>query len=271
MDWAAVQQGPAFGFTIVGLIIVFGPLVAERLRLPGLLGLLTFGALIGPNMLDVLPRFAGLQAVGSIGVLYLIFLAGLQLDLETFVRYRVISAGFGLLTAVIPMAFGTAAALLLDIDLGPGSRPSEQVTADLVAAGRRVLLVSALGEASRIRSALVAGALGYVPKRAGGETLHAAVESALRGEVHVSPDLAAVMMAADDTPQLSTQESTALRLYASGLKLESVARRMNVSPSTVREYLARVRRKYAGVGREVRTKTDMYAAAIKDGFIEPRD
>ena len=161
--------------------------------------------------------------------------------------------------------------VLLDIDLGPGSRPSEQVTADLVAAGRRVLLVSALGEASRIRSALVAGALGYVPKRAGGETLHAAVESALRGEVHVSPDLAAVMMAADDTPQLSTQESTALRLYASGLKLESVARRMNVSPSTVREYLARVRRKYAGVGREVRTKTDMYAAAIKDGFIEPRD
>jgi len=119
MDWAAVQQGPAFGFTIVGLIIVFGPLVAERLRLPGLLGLLTFGALIGPNMLDVLPRFAGLQAVGSIGVLYLIFLAGLQLDLETFVRYRVISAGFGLLTAVIPMAFGTAAALLLDIDLAP--------------------------------------------------------------------------------------------------------------------------------------------------------
>jgi Kef-type K+ transport system membrane component KefB len=98
---------------------VFGPLVAERLRLPGLLGLLTFGAVIGPNMLDVLPRFIGLQAVGSIGVLYLIFLAGLQLDLETFVRYRVISGGFGLLTAVIPMALGTGAALLLDIDPRP--------------------------------------------------------------------------------------------------------------------------------------------------------
>jgi hypothetical protein len=94
MDWAAVQSSPAFGFTVVGLIIVFGPLVAERLRLPGLLGLLAFGAIIGPNMLEVLPRFAGLQAVGSIGVLYLIFLAGLQLDLETFVRYRVISGGF---------------------------------------------------------------------------------------------------------------------------------------------------------------------------------
>ncbi|HMS87092.1 MAG: cation:proton antiporter [Acidimicrobiales bacterium] len=119
MDWAAVQLSPAFGFTVVGLVIVFGPLVAERLRLPGLLGLLMFGAVIGPNMLDVLPRFTGLQAVGSIGVLYLIFLAGLQLDLETFVRYRVISGGFGLLTSVIPMALGTGVALLLDIDLRP--------------------------------------------------------------------------------------------------------------------------------------------------------
>jgi Kef-type K+ transport system membrane component KefB len=78
-----------------------------------------FGAVIGPNMLDVLPRFAGLQAVGSIGVLYLIFLAGLQLDLEAFVRYRVISGGFGLLTSAIPMALGTGAALLLGIDLRP--------------------------------------------------------------------------------------------------------------------------------------------------------
>jgi Kef-type K+ transport system membrane component KefB len=66
MDWAAVQLSPAFG-----------PLIAERLRLPGLLGLLIFGAVIGPNMLDILPRFSGLQAV---------FLAGLQLDLEAFVR-----------------------------------------------------------------------------------------------------------------------------------------------------------------------------------------
>jgi hypothetical protein len=88
MNWQAVQSTPAFGFTVVGLVIVFGALVAERPRLPRLLGLLTFGAVIGPNMLDLLPRFTGLQAVGSIGVLYPIFLAGLQLDLEAFVRYQ---------------------------------------------------------------------------------------------------------------------------------------------------------------------------------------
>lgn len=119
MSWAEVQAGPAFGFTVVGLVIVFGPLIAERLRLPGLLGLLVFGAIIGPNVLDVLHGFAGLRAVGSIGVLYLIFLAGLQLDIDAFIRFRVISGGFGLFTSLIPMALGTGAALLLGIDTRP--------------------------------------------------------------------------------------------------------------------------------------------------------
>ncbi len=116
MSWEAVQQGPTFGFTVVALIVVFGPLIAERLRLPGLMGLLLGGALIGPNMLDVLPRFEALDSVGSLGVLYLIFLAGLQLDIDSFIRYRKISVGFGLLTAFIPLVLGTGVALLLGID-----------------------------------------------------------------------------------------------------------------------------------------------------------
>lgn len=116
MSWEEIQQGPTFGFTVVALIVVFGPLIAERLRLPGLMGLLLGGALIGPNMLDVLPSFDTLDSVGSIGVLYLIFLAGLQLDIDSFTRYRKISAGFGLLTAIIPLVLGTGVALLLDID-----------------------------------------------------------------------------------------------------------------------------------------------------------
>jgi Kef-type K+ transport system membrane component KefB len=69
MSWTEVQQGPAFGFTVVGLIVVFGPLVAERLGLPGLLDWLIGGAVIGPNILDVLPSFTALESIGSIGVL----------------------------------------------------------------------------------------------------------------------------------------------------------------------------------------------------------
>ncbi len=116
MSWSEVQQGPAFGFTVVALMVVFGPLIAAQLRMPGLLGLLLGGALIGPNMLDVLPSFDTLNSVGTIGVLYLIFLAGLQLDIDAFLRFRRISVGFGLLTAFVPLALGTIIALVLDID-----------------------------------------------------------------------------------------------------------------------------------------------------------
>ncbi|MDX2378732.1 MAG: cation:proton antiporter [Acidimicrobiia bacterium] len=117
MTWQEIQEGPAFGFTVIGLIVVFGPLIAERLRVPGLLGLLVGGALIGPNVFDVLPDFGSLEDVGSIGVLYLIFLAGLQLDIESFLENRNISIGFGLLTAFIPFGLGTVVALGLDMDL----------------------------------------------------------------------------------------------------------------------------------------------------------
>jgi two-component system, NarL family, uhpT operon response regulator UhpA len=160
--------------------------------------------------------------------------------------------------------------VLLDIDLGADESPAEDVTAGLVERGIAVLLVSSVGDAELIRPAIAAGALGYVPKREGGDVLHEAVDAALQGQIYVSPDLAAVMMVSIGRPEFSAQERTALRLYASGLKLDAVSRRMNVSPSTVREYLARVRRKYSYVGRDVRTKTDLYAAAVKDGIIEPR-
>ena len=160
--------------------------------------------------------------------------------------------------------------VLLDIELGIG-RSAADVTRELVDAGIDVLLVSAFGDPGLIRPAITAGALGYVPKRVDTGALREAISSALAGEVHVSPDLAAVMMAAIDRPDLSVQERSALQLYASGLTLEAVAHRMNVSPSTAREYLLRVRRKYAEVGREVRTKTDLYAAALQDGLLDEED
>lgn len=158
--------------------------------------------------------------------------------------------------------------VLLDIDLGDAGDSTEDVTAQLVARGTDVLLVSAVGEPAVIRPAVAAGALGFVPKKAGSDVLREAVLSALRGEVYVSPDLAAVMMASIDRPEFSNQERRALLLYASGLTLDAVARAMDVSPNTVREYLDRVRRKYSAVGRDVRTKTELYAAAVRDGIID---
>jgi Kef-type K+ transport system membrane component KefB len=82
-------DSPIFGYLLLGLIIIFGPSIAERFRLPGLLGLLIGGALVGPNMLSILDDFTAFENIGQLGILYLIFPAGLQMDLEIFRRFLV--------------------------------------------------------------------------------------------------------------------------------------------------------------------------------------
>ena len=80
-------------------------------------------------------------------------------------------------------------------------------------------------------------------------------------------DLASILASTNDTPDLSPRELDALRLYASGLKLSAVAHRMGISPHTAKEYLDRVRAKYSQVGRPARTRTELYAAATRDGLL----
>ena len=160
------------------------------------------------------------------------------------------------------------AVALLDVDLGPGTPPVAAGTAQLTGAGVAVLLISAYDDATAVRSGLRAGALGFVAKRVSYETLAEALDTAARGELYLSVDLASILATANDTPELSPRELDALRLYASGLKLAAVAHRMGISPHTAKEYLDRVRGKYAMVGRPARTRTELYAAASKDGLLD---
>lgn len=115
-DLTAFQGNIAFDFMLIALIVIFGPLLAERLRLPGILGLLVGGALVGPSMTGLLANTNTLQATGDIGVLYLIFLSGLQLDLEIFLRNWRAAMGFGLTTAFIPLVLGILAARFLGFE-----------------------------------------------------------------------------------------------------------------------------------------------------------
>lgn len=156
---------------------------------------------------------------------------------------------------------------LLDVDLGPGSTPVAVSTAALTQAGVAVLLISAFDDPGSVRAGLRAGALGFVAKRVSYEALEEALGSASRGELYLSVDLAAILATAAETPELSPRELDALRLYASGLKLSAVAHRMGISPHTAKEYLDRVRAKYSQVGRPARTRTELYAAASKDGLL----
>lgn len=144
--------------------------------------------------------------------------------------------------------------------------------ADKVAACRerhaQVLLLSATAGSSVVLSGLRAGALGFLPKTASVAEIREAIVDVAAGRDHLTADLAAVWTADPQRPALSPQELKALRLYAAGSKIVTIARRMDVSPHTVKEYLDRVRAKYAAVGQHARTRTELYAAADRDGFLD---
>ncbi len=169
--------------------------------------------------------------------------------------------------SVADAAASAADVTLLDIELGPGSEGVAANTATLHDSGSAVLVFSAHDEPVQIRDAMRAGALGFVPKRVSYSQLIEALDTVSRDELYLSVDLASMLASAADTPDLSARELDALRLYASGLKLSAVARRMAISPHTAKEYLDRVRQKYQQVGRPARTRTELYVAATRDGLL----
>ena len=155
---------------------------------------------------------------------------------------------------------------LLDLDLGDGIPPIQNLE-KLLATGTPVLIVSALAEQFLVRQALTNGASGFISKNANEATLLDAVKSIISGENYMSADIATILLSDKTDPGLSVQEKQALSLYASGLKLNAVARSMNLSRSTASEYIQRARKKYIKVGVNLPTKTDLYRQAQKDGLL----
>jgi Kef-type K+ transport system membrane component KefB len=102
-------KGAEWEFLVIFAVLLLGPVLVERARVPGLIGLLLGGYAIGPHGLDAIG--AGNTTVpdlGQLGLLYLMFVAGVELDLELLRRHRRAALVFGLLTFALPMAFGSA-------------------------------------------------------------------------------------------------------------------------------------------------------------------
>lgn len=93
---------PVLVFALVTLIIFVGPIVFQRLRIPGLVGLIVFGALMGPSAAGFLERDATMILLGTVGLLYLMFYAGLSLNLTEFNRVKGRSVTFGFVSFIIP-------------------------------------------------------------------------------------------------------------------------------------------------------------------------
>ena len=163
-----------------------------------------------------------------------------------------------------------AQVVLLDLALGDGSTAEENVAA-IRAAGPAVLVLSASDRPVAVRGAIRAGALGYVLKSEETAQIRAAIEAVAAGNDWISSRLAYILATDDapDRPALSPQETRALQLYATGLPMKSAARRMSISEETAKQYVGRVREKYARAGRAAPTKLELYHRAVEDGYLPP--
>jgi two-component system nitrate/nitrite response regulator NarL len=160
--------------------------------------------------------------------------------------------------------------VLLDLDLGDGTSAERNVTA-IRAAGPEVLVLSASDRPAAVRAAIQAGARGYALKSEQADQIRSAIKEVAAGRDWISPRLAYIF-ATDDTvgrPTLSHQERRALQLYATGLPMKSVAKKMAISEETVKQYLGRVRQKYIVAGRAAPTKLELYHRAVEDGHLPP--
>src|SRR6516164_9184798 len=107
-------------FAIVMAIIAGAPALARRVRIPELVGLLVFGVLLGPYVLDVAPKNHPIvQFFGDLGRLLLMFAAGLEIDISLFRKAQTRSVIFGLITTIVPQMLGTAYGLAFGFGIIP--------------------------------------------------------------------------------------------------------------------------------------------------------
>lgn len=104
---------PVLKFLLILVIILSAPLLLNKLRIPHLLGLIIAGAVIGPHGLNLVLRDSGIILSGTAGLLYIMFLAGLEIDMGDFKKNSGRSFIFGMYTFLIPMGLGILAGIYL--------------------------------------------------------------------------------------------------------------------------------------------------------------
>jgi Kef-type K+ transport system membrane component KefB/mannitol/fructose-specific phosphotransferase system IIA component (Ntr-type) len=93
---------PVLIFALVMLIILLAPMIIKKLKIPGLVGLILAGTLVGPGVLGLIERDFTIELLGTVGLLYLMFMAGLSIDLNRFEKLREKSVGFGIMSFLFP-------------------------------------------------------------------------------------------------------------------------------------------------------------------------
>lgn len=113
LNFTLPWQNPVLIFASILFIILFAPILLNRLKIPQLIGLIMAGAIIGPNGINLLERDSSVILFGTVGLLYIMFLAGLEVDMADFKKNSNKSIVFGLYTFLIPMVLGTLSGLYI--------------------------------------------------------------------------------------------------------------------------------------------------------------
>lgn len=106
-------EDPILKFLLIMAIILGTPLLLNKLKIPYLLGLIIAGAVIGPYGLNLVLRDSSIILSGTAGMLYILFMAGLEMDMADFKRNSLRSVAFGLYTYIFPMLFGVLSGLFI--------------------------------------------------------------------------------------------------------------------------------------------------------------
>jgi len=113
-------ESPLIAFTVLLLVTLTLPPIFERLRLPGLIGLLVAGIFLGPDGVGLLSADSEvMELLSDVGKIYLMFVAGLEIDLAEFRKTRDRSLFFGAMTFAIPMVIGTVVGLSFGMEPNP--------------------------------------------------------------------------------------------------------------------------------------------------------
>ena len=95
-------KDPTLIFFVVLLIILLAPIVMSKLRIPHIIGMVLAGVLIGEHGLNLLQRDISFEVFGQVGLYYIMFLAGLEMDMESVKKNSKRLLIFGLLTCIVP-------------------------------------------------------------------------------------------------------------------------------------------------------------------------
>ena len=103
---ADMHMSPLLILTLVIGIIWFVPIVCRKLHVPSIVGFILAGIVIGPSVLNIIGDNPTIKILGSLGMLYIMFQSGSEMDINDFKQYKYRSLFFGGCTFFIPLLLG---------------------------------------------------------------------------------------------------------------------------------------------------------------------